>query len=113
MPSETYPPPGTAPWPRLAYDNPNPEYGISRADWEERVFRHADHFNVARFTPTTGTFIATVKTFAEALYLALEDEAEGRKLIYVVGAHYDAFCMSPKDYPKFAELTLKMREERS
>lgn len=110
MAKETYPLPGQGP--KLAYVNPHPEYGATRQQWEERVFRQASHFNVIRLTSHQGSFIATVRTFAEALYLTLEDKEEGRKLLYTVAPNGEAFCMSPKDYGKFAELTLKMREER-
>lgn len=111
MAKETYPLPRQAP--RLVYNNTNPEYGATREQYEERVFRQAHHFNVVRFTPTHGDFIATVKTFPEAIYLALGDESEGNKLIYVVTERGDAFCMSPKDYGKYALLHLALRGEKA
>lgn len=107
MPKETYPQPGVTPGrPRLAYANPNPEYGATREQWEERVFRQASHYNVVRFKALGGSDIATVKSFPLALYLAHKEGGE-RKLIYVVTEQGEAFCMSPKDYDKFAQLYLE------
>lgn len=107
MPQETYPLPG-APL-KLVYNNENPEYGAPRAQWEERVFRQATHFNVVRIVAGNGSDIATVDTYAKALHLAY---GKLRTLIYVV-APREAFCMSNKDYGKFAEIALSMRGEKS
>lgn len=111
MTKETYPLPG-APL-RLVFNNTNPEYGATRQQWEERVFRNAHHYNVVRIATHQGSEITTVDTFAKALHLV--HEADGhRKLIYVVTEQAEAFCMSPKDYPRFAELELEKRlEQRS
>lgn len=107
MTKETYPLPGQPL--KLVVNNANPEYGENRAQWEERVFRIADHFNVVRFTGGGGSDICTVKTFSEALQLA---HNKPRHLIYVVADEgHMAFPMSPKDHAKFAEITLQMRGE--
>lgn len=108
MTRDTYPPPGFNPRLRLASVNETPEFGATREQWEERIFRIADHFNVVRHNPGGGSDIATVKTFTEALFLAHNKE---RHLVYVVTLNGDAFCMPPKDYAKFADMTLKMRGE--
>lgn len=106
MPKETYPVTGVPL--KVVIDNANPEYGQNRAEWEEHVFRRADHFNVVRFNAGGGSEIATVKNFVEALFLAHGKE---RHLIYVAALNGDAFCMSPNEYERFAQITLEMRGE--
>lgn len=90
--------------PRLAVSNANPN--PTRAQWEERVFRQASYFAVASFTPTHGVFLAAVKTFPEAVYLAGGDD---RRLIFAVTGQGEAFCMPPSDYERFAQICLAMR----
>lgn len=109
MSKETYPLPGQTPGrPRLVYQN---EFGVTREAYEERVFRQAHHYNIVRFRPGGGSDITTVKEFPLALWIAhLKDDH--RYLLYVVTEHGDAFCMSHKDYAKFALIHTEMREEK-
>lgn len=108
MAKETYPLPGQRP--KLVYNNTSPEYGATREQWEERLFRQAHHYNVVRITAGNGSEIMTTDNFAVALAAAYDKD---RTLIYVVTEREEAFCMSPKDYPKFAALYLDLRQEKA
>lgn len=112
MARETYPTPGQTPGrPRLVFNNENPEFGATRDQLEERIFRQAHHYNVVRFRPGGGSDITTVDSFPLALWIAhLKDGP--RYLLYVVTERGEAFCMSHKDYAKYAELYLQMRKEK-
>jgi hypothetical protein len=109
MSRESYPVPGQPLKLVRTNDSPAP----TREQWEERVFRQADHFNVVRFTPTEGKFLSSgLKTFAEALYMATRINAGDRVFIYAVNALGEAFSIAAKDYAKFAEITLKLRGDQ-
>ena len=97
---------------RLAASNREPEYGATREEFEERVFRVASHFNIMRFGTHNGSEIKTVKSFAVAVYLAHNNP---RMLIYAVTDEGQAFCIPKKDYGKYAQLWLSMNksEERA
>jgi len=75
------------------------EYGDSLAAFEERIFRGAICFNVVRFGVPAGSECQTTDSFPRALWLAHQ---QPRTLIYVVSSDGRAFCMSHKDYGKFA-----------
>ena len=113
MSKEPYPLPGQTPGRlRLIVDNPNPEFGATREEYEERVFHDASHFNIVRFKAHGGSEIATTPSFRKALVIALAND-EHRYLIYVVGKNGEAFCMSPKDYPKFARLYVNRQTQEN
>ena len=95
---------------RLAASNREPEYGTTREAFEERVFRTASHFNIVKYGTFNGSEIATVKSFAVAVYLA---HANPRMLIYAVSSEGLAFCIPKKDYGKYAEIWLSMAEKRA
>lgn len=99
---ETYPVPGKRPHLTLV---PTGEYGNTLDEFEEKIFREADHFNVVRFGTHNGSEIKTVKSFAEAVYIASNDP---RILIYAVALSGRAFCLARKDFGKFAEIWLEM-----
>lgn len=103
---EPYPAPAS----RLRVVHTN-DYPIpTREQWEERVFRSASHFNICRFTSHNGSSICTVKTFPEALYITHEGANDhDRRLIYAVNDIGEGFCISPKEYEKFAQITLDLR----
>lgn len=82
------------------------EFGNSLAEFEERIFRGAICFNVVRFGTHNGSECQTTDSFPRALYLAHQ---QTRTLIYVVSSDGRAFCMSHKDYGKFATLWLGMK----
>lgn len=110
MPRETYPVPGQHPGrPRLVYDNPNPEFGVTRDQYEERLFRNAAYFNVVRFRAFSTPEVATTPSFRKALVIAHSNDAY-RYLIYVVTHNGEAFCMAPKDHAKYAEIFLQMQK---
>jgi hypothetical protein len=92
---------------RLAASNREPEFGATREAFEERVFRTASHFNIVKYGTFNGSEIATVKSFAVAVYLAHENP---RMLIYAVTDDGRAFCIPKKDYEKFAEIWLGMHK---
>ncbi len=105
MAKEIYPLPKAATPLKLVSSQETPEWA-SRDEYEESVFRRADHFNVVRYTSHNGSQITTVKTFPEAIYLAHE---KPRHLIYaVVSMTGEAFCISPKDHERWAEVWLGM-----
>lgn len=110
MAKETYPKPrGNArPKPKLTLvpNTDNPEFGVTREAYEEQVFRRADHFNVVRYNSHNGSEITTVKSFPHALHLA---HGKPRHLIYAVVSHTsEAFCISPKEYNRYAEIWLSL-----
>lgn len=112
MTRETYPAPGRAPGRlRLAVSNPELEYGAKREHYEERVFRNAHHYSIARFRPGAGSDITVVESFPLALWIAHLGDGN-RYLLYVVTEDGENFCMSHKDYAKFAEIYTQMREEK-
>lgn len=112
MPRETYPQPGQTPGrPRLVYTNLSPEFGATREQYEERIFRQASHYNIVRLRAGGGSEIATTTDFREALTVVLTED-DHRYLLYVVTENGEAFCMSHKDYAKFAEIYVKAREEK-
>lgn len=89
--------------------HPDPVYGGTRQQYEEWVFRNADHFNVVRFTSHSGSQIMMLKSFASAVYVASENE---RSLLYAVSSKTgDAFCVVRDEWPKYAELTLELRSK--
>lgn len=88
---------------RLASTTPLSEFGNSREEFEERIFRSAFCFNVVRFGSHNGSEIATVTRFPQALALA---QGNKRVLIYCVNSAGNAFCIPWKEYPKYAELWL-------
>jgi hypothetical protein len=92
---------------RLAASNREPEFGASREEFEERVFRCASHFNVVRFGTHNGSEIKTVKTFSEAIYNAY---GNSRALIYAVSSEGQAFCIPQKQYEHYAEIWLGMNK---
>lgn len=100
-----YPPPGRNAPPRSTFPL-GTEYG-TRDEWEEQLFRNADHYNVWRFGYVTGGEVFTTKSFSEALYVACSND---RACLYVVTAEGSGFCMGRKDYKKYADLFIKMRE---
>jgi hypothetical protein len=106
---EHYPLPKTNQPLTLAASNREPEFGATREEFEERLFRTADHFNIVRFGTHNGSEIKTVRNFAEAIYWAHNNP---RVLIYVVTLSGNAFCMSRKDYNRYAEIWLSMRKQR-
>ena len=95
---------------RLAVSNREPEYGRTREEFEERVFRCASHFNVVRYGTFNGSEIATVKSFPVALAVAHDNP---RMLVYAVSSEGLAFCIPKKDYGKYAEIWLSMAEKRA
>ena len=97
-----YPPPGRPQ--RTPRTEPTRE--IETWDqYEERLFRNVDYFNVVRFGHYEGGEVCTVKTFPEALYIAHENP---RSLIYVVTAAGHAFCMDRKDREKYGRIWLEI-----
>ena len=92
---------------RLAASNREPEFGATREVFEERAFRTATHFNVVRFGTHNGSEIATVKSFAVAVYLAHDNP---RMLIYAVSSEGQAFCIPKKDYGKYAQIWMGMHK---
>ena len=112
MSKESYPLPGQTPGRlRLVVNNPTPEFGTNREQYEERVFRQAHHYNIVRFRPGGGSEIHTTEDFRTALHTALQKN-DHRYLLYVVTERGEAFCMSHKDYGKYAQIFLQMREEK-
>lgn len=95
----------------MVCDNPNPEFGATREQYEERVFRAASYYNVVRFRAYGESEIATTTSFRKALTIAHTND-EHRYLIYVVAENGEAFCMAPKDHAKFAEIFLQITKER-
>lgn len=102
---ESYPHPTQRPKLRLVRAD-NPEFGETQRDWEEQIFREASHFNVVRFGTHNGSESCVTASFPVALYLA---HLKPRTLLYVVAGSGRAFCMSHKDYAKFAQLWLETR----
>ena len=84
-----------------------PEFGNSVQEWEERIFKRVSHFNVIKFGVPGGSQCATIAAFPQALALA---HGNKRMLIYCVDTEGRAFCMSWKDYEKFAEMWLSLRQ---
>jgi hypothetical protein len=107
---ETYPLPGKHLRVVPKTEGRVPEFGANREEFEERIFRVADHFNVVRFG-AFGSEVATVKTFPEAVYLASQ---QPRSLIYAVSSFTaQAFCLGKKDWEKYARITLELRHEKA
>ncbi len=90
---------------KVAASNDAPEFGATREQYEERIFRAAMCFNVVRFGTHNGSEIATTNSYPKALALA---HGNPRALIYVVASDGSAFCMPSKDYLKYAEIHLGM-----
>ena len=91
---------------RLASTTPLNEFGNSREEYEERIFRSAICFNVVRFGSHNGSEIATTDTFPKALALAATSQ---RSLIYAVNSAGDAFCIPKSSYLYYSEVWLGMR----
>jgi|SRR6185312_5027575 len=105
---ETYPAPRGKPV--LVSSNPDPDFSGDRRQYEDRVFRRADHFNIVRFTSHSGSQTCTVKTFAEAVYVA---HKEPRALIYAVDSRTgDAFCIVREDWSHYAEVWLSLHPRK-
>jgi len=89
---------------------PDPAFSGTREQWEEYVFRRADHFNVVRYNSHNGSEIMTLDTFAKAIYIA---SGNPRSLIYAVCAgSCDAFCVARGDWEKYARITLELRSKQ-
>lgn len=73
--------------------------------YQERIFRAADLFNVFRFGTHNGSEVCTVKSFAEAVCIA---HAQPRSLIYAVNSFTsESFCCGQKDWNHWARLWLE------
>lgn len=104
---ETYPIPtaGKKP-PALSIVRKAPEdcYLETQRDWEEAVFRNANHFTVFRLhrRTTAGTLpereSTVYQTFPEALNVAKTDP---RLLVYAVTLTGDSFCIPPGEWDKY------------
>lgn len=103
MTKETYPAHGRKTRPNQL---PLSEYEGGWEGYEERIFNNASHFNIVRYKALGGSEVATTPSFRKALQIALADD-EHRYLIYVVGKDGAAFCMSHKDYNKFAGIYIR------
>lgn len=114
MAKETYPLPGAGrkPKPPLHLINTGGtsenDFWGTRQEWEERIFRNANHFTVVRFGVPNGSESTTVKTFAEAYYVAHQ---EPRALIYAVTLSGRAFCVPASEYVKYAEIHLSLKKQ--
>jgi hypothetical protein len=110
--NDTYPAPKSGrSSPKVVVRNETPEFGNTRDEFEERIFRTADHFNVIRYGVPAGSECATVATFPEAMALAHNNP---RVLVYVVSTTLGhAFCMGRKDYNRYAEIWLSMSNRKS
>lgn len=82
-----------------------PEFGNTQQEWEERIFRAANHFNVIRYGVPAGSECATVKTYPEAIHLAYDNP---RALIYAVTLAGHAFCIPRKEYEKYSAVWLEI-----
>ena len=100
---EHYPLPNQCPRLRLVRDA-DPEFGETQQNFEEQIFKEAAYFNIVRFGTHNGSESATTDKFPVALALAHQ---KPRTLLYVVADSGRAFCMSHRDYEKFARLWLE------
>ena len=91
---------------RLASTTPLNEFGNSREEFEERIFRSVSYFNVIRFGTHNGSEIKTVMAFPEALAAVGNNP---RALIYAVNSAGDAFCIPKSSYLYYSEVWLGMR----
>lgn len=105
---EHYPLPIQRPKLRLVREN-DPEFGLTQTDWEERIFQNVSHFSIVKFGVPEGSVCFTTDSFPKALAAAHGDK---RILIYVVNPEGRAFCMSHKDYAKFATLWLQRKPRK-
>lgn len=91
---------------RAKGDNYIPNFSGTRADWEEAIFRHANHFTVFRlhrkttFRPVERVSVV-FSTFPEAIAEAGPDV---NALVYAVTLSGDAFCVPRSAWEQYLSI---------
>lgn len=82
----------------------------TQGDWEEAIFRSADHFSVFRRVPGTGGETFKCKTFPEAVSAAKAQASDTPVIIYAITLSGRS-CVIPKtDWQNYLRIWADLQE---